>query len=845
MTDERQVSVQRVEPGLPSPWLVDHGGPARIANLDLRRFWVTLYKRRWLIAAATLAVVLVTGLVERSAPLMYSASAKIRIDPVTPTLSSLSDIASLMVDSSYYQTEYVILQGAALAERVIDSLRLYDDPRFTNPPAEVGVVADAHDSAVRAWRALKRRLSSLGLPVAAQPAPQRPATIASGNRAETWVGTYLSGLTISPIENSRLVTITYSSTSPELSAAIADEHAKQFIRTSLEARDDLNSEAQKILEKRLEEIRKHSEESEAKLNEFRRQHRVLAVGGSEKENVALEQLSALSADYAKAQSERIAAESDYTLVKKRRYDQLASVQRDPTYNALKDQLEQLRGDYDRQLQIYKPTYPKMVELSGQISRLEARVGEQIHKSVAGVESQYLAAKERENALAAEIEKQRKAVLDVNDLGVEYQVLYREAEANRELYKNIVTRASEAAIAGTIETSNIRVVEHAALPRSPSLLGVRRNLSRALFLGLLFGIALAFGLEYLDSTVKNPDDAEALLRLPTLAVVPNFSYRDSSMNAENGSAWRRWLAPPKMARRRRKHVIVLRRDEQLDALAQDVVRGEVEPGATPHDIIVVERPHSVMAEAYRTLRTAVLLSSADNPPRLIQLTSSSSREGKTVTSINTAFTLAQSGARVLLLDADLRRPRCHRAVGAVRAPGLVDYLVGHSPLEQCVRQLALDGSGWHAVPAVGLDNGNGRANGDGKVNRFLVGRVDLLPSGTPAPNPAELLGSERMKETLQQLREAYDYVVVDSPPVLPVADSVILGTMVDALVLVIKGQATSKEMVRQAYSKLARLNVHVIGSVLNDVDVTSGDYYYYRGYYASYGGYLEDHLQQQP
>ncbi len=409
----------------------------------------------------------------------------------------------------------------------------------------------------------------------------------------------------------------------------------------------------------------------------------------------------------------------------------------------------------------------------------------------------------------------------------------------------MTRASEAAIAGTIETSNVRIVEHAALPRSPSLLGVRRNLSRALFLGLLFGIALAFGLEYLDSAVKNPDDAEALLRLPTLAVVPSFSYRDSSMKAEGGSAWRRWLAPPKMARRRRKHVIVLSRDEQVDPPAQDGVRGDVEPGATPQEIIVVERPHSVMAEAYRTLRTAVLLSSADNPPRLIQVASASSREGKTVTSINTAFTLAQSGARVLLVDADLRRPRCHRLIGAVRAPGLVDYLVGHSPLEQCVRQLALDGSGWHAVPAVDPDDGNGHANGNGKGSRFLVGRVDLLPSGTPAPNPAELLGSERMKETLQQLRGAYDYVVVDSPPVLPVADSVILGTMVDAVVLVIKGQATSKEMVRQAYSKLARLNVHVIGSVLNDVDVTSGDYYYYRGYYASYGGYLEDHLQQQP
>jgi uncharacterized protein involved in exopolysaccharide biosynthesis/Mrp family chromosome partitioning ATPase len=817
----------------------------RVTNIELRRFWVTLYKRRWLIAAATAAVLLVTGVLERSAPRVYTASSRIRIDPLTPALNNLNDIASLMVDDSYYTTEYVVLQSRDLAKRVIESLKLYDDQRFTNPPQEIGVIADAREYARRAFRALQRRLPSWGLPADSAPGSQSSAPVDPGDRSEDWVSTYLSALTISPIENSRLVTITYSSTSPELAAAIADEHAKQFIRTSLEARDDLNSEAQKILEKRLEEVRKHSEESEAKLNEFRRQHRVLAVGGSEKENIALEQLSALTSDYAKAQSARIAAESDYTLVKKRRYDELAVVQRDPNYNALRDQLEQLRGEYDRQSQIYKPTYPKMVELAGQMSRLQARINEQIHTSVAGVESQYLAAKEKENALAQEIEKQRKAVLDVNDLGVEYQVLYREAEANRELYKNLVTTASEAAIASTIETSNVRIVERAALPRSPSLLGVRRNLSRALVLGLVFGIAIAFALEYIDSAVKNPDDAEALLRLPTLAVVPNFSYRDPSTKNRSWSAWRRWLAPPTKRRRRRKRVIVLRRDEAGEAPPQVAVRGDVEPGASPHEIIVVERPHSVMAEAYRTLRTAVLLSSADNPPRLIQVASATSREGKTVTSINTAFTLAQSGARVLLVDADLRRPRCHRLIGTIRAPGLVDLLVGHSPLEQCVRHLELDGSGWHAVPAVDSNGGNGRPDGNGNGGRFLVGRVDLLPSGTPAPNPAELLGSERMREILQQLRAAYDYVVVDSPPVLPVADSVILGKIVDAVVLVIKGQETSKEMVRQAYSKLARLNVHVIGSVLNDVDVLSGDYYYYRGYYNSYGGYLEENLQQQP
>ena len=164
------MSTQRVEPGLPSPWLLDHDGPAKITNVDLRRFWLTFYKRRWLIVAATLVVVFVTGLLERSAPMMYAASAKIRIDPVTPTLSSLSDVASLVVDGSYYQTEYVILGGPALAERVIESLKLYDDPRFTNPPKEVGVIADVRAYATRAWHALRRRLAWLGLAIPVAPA---------------------------------------------------------------------------------------------------------------------------------------------------------------------------------------------------------------------------------------------------------------------------------------------------------------------------------------------------------------------------------------------------------------------------------------------------------------------------------------------------------------------------------------------------------------------------------------------------------------------------------------------------------------------------------------------------
>jgi Mrp family chromosome partitioning ATPase len=261
-------------------------------------------------------------------------------------------------------------------------------------------------------------------------------------------------------------------------------------------------------------------------------------------------------------------------------------------------------------------------------------------------------------------------------------------------------------------------------------------------------------------------------------------------------------------------------------------------------VVAQHPDSIVTEAYRTLRTGVLLSSADKPPQIIQLVSALSREGKTVTSVNTALTLAQSGAKVLLIDADLRRPRCNGIFQTPRSPGLVDVLVGLSPLEKCIRTIKLEGLDnlFHGVPTEG-HNGyhshRNQASGESdKRNGLAFGAVSLLPAGSKAPNPAEILGSQRMRELLRLLRESFDFIIIDSPPVLPVADSVVLSTMVDGVIMVIKGQSTTVPTVRQAKAKLERVGARLIGSVLNDVDVTSGDYYYYKGYYAAYD-YLDE------
>ncbi|MGH7896718.1 MAG: GumC family protein, partial [Candidatus Binatia bacterium] len=780
MPNDRELAPYSTERNVPSPY-VRHGGAEAAPGVNLRRTWLVLYKRQYLIVGTVLVVCLLAILSERAAPRTYVASSQIRIDPVTPGLAN--DLASLLVNGSYYKTTHVLLASPSLARRVIETLKLYDDPRFTEPPKPTGVFGQIEAAIFDVWNRINDSLRSL---MSAKPKsePSPAAGAPADDPAQKLVDRYLAGLTVSPVENSSLVTISYTATDPELAAAIANAHGKEFSKMTVEARIDVNEDAQQVLEQRLAELKKRTEESEGKLNEFRRRHRVLAVGGNEKENVALERLASLNADYAKAQTERIAAEADYNLVKRRQYDQLASMQRDSTYNTLKEQLEQLKSEYGRLSQVYLPSYPKMVALAGQIGGLEKRVADQVHKGVAGVESQYLAAKAKEDALAAEIERTRKDVLDLNDLSVEYQVLARGAEADRQLYTTLISRSKEASIAATVEATNVRVVDPARVPKDASLLGFRRSLSRAAFLGLLFGVCLAFGLEYLDSTIKTPEDAEEFLKVPSLAVVPSFSYQGPTYGA--GLTGRRWWRPLGRSRRRQRKSspILLTAPEEADASTSSRLpvpkrsRTAGRKASTASELMVIDRPSSAIAEAYRTLRTAMLLSSADNPPRVIQMVSAASREGKTVTSVNTALTLAQSGASVLLLDADLRRPRCHTIFGVSRVPGLVDHLVGHCELEKCIYRLTIaEGvTAMHGVP--GAHHGNGNGHGNGK--RLLTGTVDLLPVGSKAPNPAELLGSVRMRETLSMLRERYDFLIVDSPPVLPVADSIVLCTLADAV-----------------------------------------------------------------
>ena len=726
--------------------------------VDLHRHWRTVVKHRTLILFVTGATFALTALVNLSSRNLYVASTQIRIDPAPPVFLNLKDAAPPVADQSYYETEYAILGSTALATRVITALRLYDDPRF-------------------------------------------PASYAAAGADQTreLVQHYLEALSVTATQNSRLVTISYASSSPELAAEISRAHAHEFIRMTLEARTDLNTEAQRFLETKLDQFKRRTEQSEAALNDFQRAHPELAAERAANGNVVAETMKTLTASYTRAQAERIALKADYALVTSRDYGALAAVQRDPVYNALLKEFQNLRSEYERRAQVYKPKYPEMVELAASIDGVVARMNEQVEGAVAAVESQYLAAKEKEKALAAALERQRQATIDANDATVQFELLSREVDTHRELYNKLFSRAKEIEIAESLNRSNVTIVSLAEVPDTPAVGQLKRNLTHGLLLGLCLALLAAFGFEHVDSTAKTPEDVEALLHLPVLAVVPSIAGGPRRL----ADRWRRPQRPPPGPE------------------AAVLLKGEPTAASAAGQATDSQR-WSLFVEAFRTLRTTVLLVGANRPLRVIQISSAQGGEGKTIVTVNTAVTLARAGARVLVIDADLYRPRCHRLLQAARVPGLIDVLTARAPFERCMQ----------TVPAATAAAGNA-----GMGAALAKGRLDFVPVGTAPPVPLAILGSPRMREMLQATREAYDFVLIDSPPLLAVSDGLLLATMVDGVLLVIRGESTPCPVVKQAIARLGRAGARIVGAVLNDVDLAASRSYYgarYSGAEEPYG-----------
>jgi succinoglycan biosynthesis transport protein ExoP len=750
---------------------LDEGKPL----VDFAAYWRIVRKHYRLVIAMLAGVVTLTKVKVMTETPLYEAETTIMIEPSahgggTDTLENLVQIEAAANNSDqYYKTQCAILQSRGLAANVIKALGLEHNVNFAGKAPAPGLFASIYKrlsgGAHRKDKSVKTHSE----------APLSPGLEENKGVPPGLVHAYLNALQVTPIPDTNLVKISVVSTNAELAAVIANAHVNAYEHLQGEEHGEQTEEAQRYLKAKLLDVKQKLGDSEAALNTYRRVKGIIPglISLDGKDAIVLDRLSDLSKDLTTAQVERISLGAQVSLIKKHEYSQLPSVVEDPAIASMKTALDSLYSQRAALSTQFKANYPPLAKLDAQIGDMQARMAVLINSKVGALQSQYEEADEKVVELQHEMDDQRNKTLELNDSAAQYAMLQRDVDTNRELYNAILTRIKDVEMAGDIVSKNVSVINSAEVPGGPTSPKKLLALMLATIGGLGLGLGLAFIVEMADSTLKNPEEAENYLKLPNLGVVPEFS------SVAGKSAY-----GPR---------------ELMNGSAGVPASTVLPPG---RELVTTHGSYSRVGEAYRNLRTALLLSRAGGPPQVTLITSAMSREGKTVTAVNISVMLSQLGGNVLLIDADLRRARCHRVLAVDNHLGLTEVLTGSRDITEMIRATEIE-------------------------NLYFLG------AGSVPPNPTELLNSSKMVDVMEQLRENYQYIVIDSAPVLPVSDSMVLSKLVDGVVLVANGSATPRQQVKNACTRLALADAKMLGLVLNKVKIQSPDYhnYYHQDYYS--------------
>ncbi len=715
----------------------------------LREYLRVLIKRKWTVLLTLIGVFVAVAIATLKMTPIYESAGSIAVNKTDPSLVNFKDSGAMTVDyldPADMDTEVKILQSDLLALQVIRQLQLYDRPEFGG----------------RADHASRKALA---------PDPLQ----ADQPRTSVMLAMFKAGLRVTLVPNSRIIEIHYRSANPELAANIVNTLASTYVEQNFKTKFESTMQAADWLSKQLVDLQMKVETSQEKLVKYQKEHDILGI--DEKQIITTQKLDELNKNLTAAESERMQKESLYRLIQSGDPDIISTTalgdSGTPGPNSGSSLLENLRAKQaDLKIQAadlntqFGPAYPKLAQLNNQLKEIEFQIQAEIRKTAAKVRSQYQAALQRENMLRDALDKQKQEANKLNESAIEYSLLKRDVETNRQLYEGLLEKLKEAGVTAGLRSSNLKIVNAARVATAPSEPNLPRNLTFAFVLGLTSGIGLAFLLENLDNTVRTPEQAQIIAGLPSLGMIP----QGSKTGIESHHPKRLSVASSKEA----------------------------------VELVTQARPQSQMAESYRALRTSLLLSSIGAPPKVILVTSALPQEGKTTTSINTSIVLAQKGVRVLLIDADLRRPGVHKTLGMGPRSGLSNVLTGSATLQQTITRSP------------------------------LLPNLFVLPAGTPPPNPAELLASANMANLITELRDQFDHIVVDTPPTLSVTDAVVLATRADSVILVIRSGQTTKGALRRSRDILMQVNAKVTGILLNAVDLSSPDYYYYYEYQGKYG-----------
>ena len=715
-----------------------------------------LAKRKWTVLACLLTIFSLVAIASLKMTPVYEASGSIAINKPDSGLVNFNNSPTFSVeyyDPTEMETEVKILQSDLLALQVVKELALDRRPEYGGKTAPLP--------------------SSLDL----APDPLQADT----GRTTSLLSSFRSNLKVALAPNTHIIEVHYRSPDKDLAAQVVNTLMTTYTENNFKSRFDSTMQASDWLSKQLVDLQMKVETSQEKLVHYQKEHEILGI--DEKQNITTAKLDELNKALTSAESERMDKESVYRLVQAGDTETIASAasnldaagagstQASSLLDNLRAKEAELKIQAAELSTQFGPSYPKLAQINNQLKEIDTQLLAETKKVGGKIKGQYMAALQRENMLHDALEKQKQEANKLNESAIEYSLLKRDLDTNRQLYEGLLEKLKQAGVSAGLRSNNFRIVDVARVPMSPIEPNIPRNLSFAFILGLTSGVGLAFLLEGLDNTVRTTEQAQMISGLPPLGIIPL-----GSRTAREGASSKRLVI----------------------ATSKEAV-----------ELITQVRPQSQMAESYRALRTSLLLSNLGAPPKVIMVTSALPQEGKTTTSINCAVVLAQKGIRVLLIDADLRRPSIHKTLGMGPRSGLSNVLTGSATLEGAI------------------------------TRSTILTNLDILPAGTPPPNPAELLASTNMRDVLDQLRGRYDHIVVDTPPTLSVTDAVVLSPRADAIVLVIRSGQTTKQALRRSRDILMQVNAKVSGVLLNAVDLSSPDYYYYYEYQGKYSRYYRD------
>lgn len=709
-------------------------------------YWEIILKRRWLVLTCTLVVFTTVAIGTLKEKPVYEGKVLLEIDAEPPSVVNFKEVVSVGQGGdfeAYQDTQFKIIESRTLAEKVVKDLKLYMSPEFIRDRYLFGLIEGGVPP----------------LPRNIELGPPDPSSPIFRNA----VGYFKHGVGVDPVRRSNLVEITFDSTDARVAAQVANKLSDDYILHNLDLKYEDTTKASAWLKDRLSDMKIKVEKADDALAQYARVNGIIFI--TDKVTLVNANLGQVQTQLLSARSDRLSKEALYDQVQTGHIETLPGIVDSALIQGLMQRKADLERTYDEMSVNFKPDYPKVLQVKKQMDAIDKQIEQQKKTTAKSIIDQYTTAVGHEKKLEDSLNEAKDQVNDLAEKTIQYNILKREADSNHELFDGLLQRMKEANISAGLSASNIRVVDAAEIPQTSVKPRILLNLAVGLVLGLALGIGLGFFQEYLDKTLKTPDDVERLLRLPSLGVLPRFTLGDGKAAGNDGA----------------------------ESLVPLNGHHALAPG-------IQTSPQA--AEAFRSLRTSVLLS-ASPVPRLILLTSALPSEGKTTTAVNLAATLAALGNKVVVVDCDMRRPACHRATGVENNPGFVQCLTGRVDLKGAI------------LPVPGVQN------------------LSVIPCGPIPPNPAEVLSSPVCADLLRRLRNQFEYVLVDSPPLLSVADSRILATLVDAVVLVARAHSTPYDVVRRARSLLYGSGARILGVALNDLNVARNGFGY-QEYQYGYG-----------